>query len=145
MSDSCVIDTSKEQEQKNKIIKITQWGETGLWQIYLENCQGLTSIASPTQNSFKNITSFYGSFRNCTALQSIPADFFKYCNNIDSYKYTFAGCTSLTGNAPEIWKSGTNTAENNYRGNPEGMNCFEGCTNLTNYSEIPVEWKTAER
>ena len=57
--------------------------------------------------------------------------------------WTVEGCTGLTGNAPELWKMGTNNTENNYQGTPDGAGCFNNCTGLTNYNEIPDYWKSA--
>ena len=47
---------------KEKILEIKQWGETGLESIYLRNCTNLRKIASPSENSFVNITSFNSAF-----------------------------------------------------------------------------------
>jgi hypothetical protein len=37
----------------------------------------------------------------------------------------------LTGLAPDLWT----------RSNVYGDNCFMGCTNLSNYADIPNSWK----
>ena len=66
------------------------------------------------------------------------------CNNVESYLFTFVNCTNLQGKAPELWLTGTNSEENNYQGNPNGMSCFAGCTKLENYSVIPGYRKAIE-
>lgn len=129
----------------SKIIEITQWGNTGLEEINLSGCSNLRKIASPNKNSFINVESFENAFAACTSLTEIPKDLFDNCPNVQSYRKTFYGCNNLTGNAPEIWKSGTNSEENNYRGNPNGWACFAECNNLTNYDSIPYYWSTDEQ
>lgn len=125
----------------SKIIEITQWGNTGLEEINLSGCSNLRKIASPNKNSFINVESFENAFAACTSLTAIPTDLFDNCPNVESfeetftyctslieipkdlfdncpnvesYKYTFFGCSGLTGNAPELWKLGTNSEENDY-------------------------------
>ena len=44
----------------------------------------------------------------------------------------FENCTSLTGNAIELW----NNSNIEYH-----ENCYKGCTNLSNYDQIPEGWK----
>ena len=155
---------------REKIIEVLQWGKTGLKYIYLGNCENLRKIASPSVNSFKylyenglenafmsctafteipsdlfancpQITSFNGTFYGCTSLKNIPQNLFDNCQNVINFIWTFGDCTDLTGEAPELWTRGTNTEENSYQGNPDGVNCFEGCTNLSNYDLIPQYWK----
>ena len=153
-----------------KILEVVQWGETGLNEIFLGGCVNLVKIAKPSKNSFVNVVSFNESFAECTSLTGIPSGLFDNCPNVGSFGSTFEGCTSLTsiptglfdncpnvesfietfyectsltGNAPELWTRGTNSAENSYRGNPDGEGCFDGCTNLTNFSQIPEYWKRA--
>ena len=134
----------------------------------LEDCVNLRKIASPTANSFANITHFNWAFGECTSLTSIPADLFANCQNVTNFRYafsdctsltnipadlfancsnvtdfwfTFEGCTNLTGNAPELWKRVPDGETNEYIGTPNGEGCFYNCTNLTNYEQIPEYWK----
>ena len=94
-----------------------------------------------------------GVFADCTGLtENIPNELFDSSPNIDmfgsSQRYdshdlgatyysippvgAFGGCTGLTGNAPELW-SRTNVTDS--------TSCFKDCTNLTNYADIPANWK----
>lgn len=104
------------------------------------------------------------SFENCfyyTGLREIPEILFKSCPDVISFKYCFGlnsyiktipatifdnnlkvanfdSCfyntrASLTGNAPELWMR-TNPA-------PSGTACFRGQTGLSNYAQIPSNWK----
>ena len=50
-------------------------------------------------------------------------------------------CTSLTGKPIELWTRGTNNAENEYQGNPDGESCYSYCTGLEGYETIPNYWK----
>ena len=214
-----------------KILEIEQWGETGLEEIGLVNCENLRKIASPSKKSFENlkndedINSLAISFENCISLKEIPTDLFKYCNNaigfsgtfvgctslttipeglfancqsavdfyatftgctslttipenlfancpnavifegtfagctslttipqtlfdncqkVESFYQTFYDCTNLTGKPIELWTRGTNNAENEYRGDPDGYGCYYNCTKLEGYeTKIPNYWKSA--
>ncbi|MGN1300207.1 MAG: hypothetical protein ACI4VC_02530 [Clostridia bacterium] len=155
----------------HKIIEVLQWGETGLESIVLEYCVNLRKIASPTENSFANITNFFRAFSECTSLTSIPADLFANCQNVTNFRYAFSGCTSLTsiptnlfakcqnvtdfigtfygckkltGDAPDIWIRVLDGKTNGYIGTPDGCGCFAECTNLTNYEQIPSYWRESE-
>ena len=78
------INSGDENTTKDKIIEVLQWGETGLEEIALEYCVNLRKIASPTANSFANITDFFRAFSGCTSLTSIPADLFANCQVVKS-------------------------------------------------------------
>ena len=156
---------------KDKILEVLQWGETGLTEISLQDCVNLRRIASPTANSFANITNFFGAFSGCTSLTSIPADLFANCQNVTDFGYAFSGCTSLTriptnlfakcqnvtdfigtfygcknltGDAPDIWIRVLDGKTNGYIGTPDGCGCFAECTNLTNYKQIPSYWRASD-
>ena len=148
----------------DKLVRIEQWGTTGLKTIGLFDCTNLTQIAQPTENSFKDlsyvsfetsgiksipdkmflnctkITSFAWCFRECYNLTTIGEGVFDGCDNVTSYYRTFYYCINLTGKAPELWLTGTNSKENGYKGNPDGENCFNECEKLDNYEEIPEYW-----
>lgn len=152
----------------DKLKKVKQWGTTGLKYVDFSYCSNLNEIVSPTENSFSNligiclantsiqsipenlfancpnVTNFSYLFYHCENLESIPEKLFDNCENVENFRYTFEGCASLTGNAPELWKRGTNSEENNYLGNPDGRNCFAGCEGLENYDVIPHYWKGME-
>ena len=126
-----VIDYPNGQE---KILEITQWGETGLERVDLSYCTNLRKIASPSENSFINIdpeygfqgafgyceklteipadlfsncpqiTSFGGTFYECRSLTKIPQTLFDNCQNVIEFTVTFGRCTGLTGNAIPLWE-----------------------------------------
>ena len=113
---------------KDKIIEVLQWGETGLERIVLEYCVNLRKIASPTENSFANITNFNWAFGGCTSLTNIPADLFANCQNVTNFSYAFSGCTSLTNIPADLFANCPNVTD--------FWETFEGCTDLTN---IPAD------
>jgi len=59
----------------------------------------------------------------------------------------FDQCTGLTGASGSFWlnPSGaanyTLTAPNYDSGVPNGLDCYEGCTGLSDYASIPIYWK----
>lgn len=71
-------------------------------------------------------------FSNCTGLKSIPDGLFDGLKNVLNFSAMFFNCTELTGEAPRLWEMFPDA---------EGASCFEGCTGLTNYDEIPNHWK----
>ena len=107
-----------------------------------KGCESLKSIPENLFANCPNVTSFQGTFEYCSNLTSIPEKLFDNCENVEEFWATFYGCYNLTGNAPELWKRGTNSVGNEYNGNPNGQACFKWCTNLKNYNEIPEYWKT---
>lgn len=103
-------------------------------------CNNLTSIPEKLFANCPNVTSFQGTFAECSGLTGIPAKLFDNCKKVESFEVTFCGCSMLTGNAPELWKRGTNSEENEYKGNPDGNGCFGECEKLNQYDEIPNYW-----
>ena len=127
-------------------------------------CENLTEIATPSKNSFGNVTSFRWTFSECSNLQSIPerlfancpnvTDFdrtfsgcsnlqniperlFANCPNVTSFWNTFADCSSLTGKAIELWKEGREGINEN----SGGGGCYADCIGLENYEQIPEYWR----
>ncbi len=109
-----------------------------------EECRSLESIPANLFANCPNVTNFESTFGNCKNITSIPEKLFDNCKKVESFKGTFWGCSMLTGNAPELWKRGTNSEENEYNGNPNGEDCFAVCRGLENWDEIPDYWKSGE-
>ena len=113
--------------------KVVDWGECELSSVNFANSTNLTEIASPKKESFEEDYGYMRKcFQNCTSLKQIPADFFNNISNLWSVASMFENCTSLTGNAIELW----NNSNIEYH-----ENCYKGCTNLSNYDQIPEGWK----
>lgn len=64
-------------------------------------------------------------------LNSLGSNLFSTCGKIKNLSYTFAGNTTLRGNAPRLWESTATTF----------ARCFQSCTGLDNYAQIPDNWK----
>ena len=105
-------------------------------------CENLESIPEKLFANCPNVMSFEETFQSCSSITSIPEKLFDNCKKVESFKGTFWGCSMLTGNAPELWKRGTNSEENEYKGNPNGEDCFAVCGGLENWNEIPDYWKS---
>ena len=123
-----------------RIVEILSWGETGLKTIGLSYNKLLEKIASPSKNSFVNVTSFDGAFEGCTSLTSIPADLFANCPEVLNFYGAFAECTSLTSipvdlfaNCPEVLSfSGAFANCSSLTSIPS--NLFANCPNVLEFS-----------
>jgi len=94
-------------------------------------CTGLTTLPSGLFDFNTAVTLFQNCFEGCTNLTAIPSGLFDNNTLVTNYSLTFSGCTSLTGAAPQLW-----TLEPL----PEGFQCFNGATGLSNYGDIPGYW-----
>lgn len=108
----------------------------GAFDGFLQNAELLESIPKNLFDNYANVaSSFEHCFNGCRSLTHIPDGLFDKLKNPESFRWCFAGCTSLTGNAPELWDS------SKYPTVLMGDGCFEGCSGLTNYADIPSDWK----
>ena len=96
------------------------------------NGSKIEKIPSDLFKNCPNVTHFTECFLECRALKEVPENLFDNCNQIIDCYRMFARCYGVTGNAPRLWEKSTITR-------PHW--CFTGCTNLSNYSEIPDLWK----
>ena len=107
-------------------------------------CESLITIPENLFANCPNAVIFEGTFAGCTSLTTIPQTLFDNCQKVESFYQTFYGCTNLTGKPIELWTRGTNNAENEYRGDPDGYDCYYNCTKLEGYeTKIPNYWKSA--
>ena len=119
-----------------KEIKVKQWGNTGLKMIMFSECDILTEMAEPSEESFKNLeqVTFAGS-----SIKSIPNNMFKNCTKIRSFEYTFEGCTNLETIGDYAFANCTSaTSFQGTFGNCEnlitiGENIFDGCDSVEYY------------
>ena len=81
-------------------------------------------------------------FQNCRYLNGdIPSNLFINNRLINNYRELFNQCNQLTGDGwRDIIEYATQYAEENNI-NLQTNDCFKGCTSLTDYDEIPDEWK----
>src|SRR5574344_2426151 len=94
-------------------------------------CYQLHSIPNGLFNRCPNATDFSGCFA-MSGVENIPTDLFMLNINAIDFSMCFNYCVSLYGDAPELWITHSSAM---------GESCFSGCTNLSNYSSIPNDWK----
>ena len=147
----------------DKLVRVEQWGTTGVKTVDLSGCTNLTQLATPTESSFKNlvsvwfegsgitsipdklfancsnITSFYNAFDNCTNLTTIGDYAFANCSNVTSFESVFYGLSNLTTIGDYVFANCSNVTsfKNTFSGcsNLEtiGEHMFEGCTSVESY------------
>ncbi len=109
-------------------------------------CTGLTTIP---EGLFANCTAaktFNTCFADCTSLTAIPDGLFANCTAVTDFRSCFSVCSSLTGETPYTMVDGKKvklwdrSPENGFSA-VDGEKCFDGCTGLSDYAEIPVSWK----
>ena len=99
-------------------------------------CSSLTEIPSTLiiPNSVTNCTQMFNSCRSLTSdISNIWPSTWNYTGTID-ISYMFNGCSKIVGTVPadKLWNSGKTF---------NSSRCFYNCTSLTNYDEIPADWK----
>lgn len=101
----------------------------------------ITTVPEGLFDKCTEVTNFGGAFRYCVNLKTVPENLFDNCQKVTNFGYkdsfdhelgVFTDCANLTGKAPELWKR-TNVTSNLY--------AFKGCTKLSNYADIPDDWK----
>lgn len=97
-----------------------------------KQCINLRRVPSDLFINTPNIRSAYNYFYEDKSLTSIPSSLFDPTQAITNFKDCFYGCTGLTGNAPELWTRENVTSYSR---------CFRNCTELSNYADIPSDWK----
>ncbi len=128
--------TSTENGTSRRYLKeILQWGETGLINVSLSDCENLKKIPGATNNSFKNL--IYISFRN-SGITEIPENLFGNCPNIKDFSYTFAG-TAITHIPENLFVNCPNVEDFSYTFErtaitniPEGL--FANCNKVYSFS-----------
>ena len=126
ISGKCETLNRNDYNDNGRIVEILSWGETGLKTIGLSNNKLLEKIASPSKNSFANVTSFNGSFAKCSSLTSIPSDLFANCPNVTEFDGTFQYCRELRSIPENLFANCPNVTS--------FIGTFEGC-NLTSIPE----------
>ena len=117
------------------LVKIKQWGTTGLKIVDLGSCVNLIEIAEPTENSFKEL--LHIEFPS-SGIQNIPEKLFANCPNLTDFSSTFT-YTNITNipeklfancsNATDFSGTFANTAITSI---PEDL--FANCPNVTDFS-----------
>ncbi len=95
------------------------------------SCSSLTSIPAGLFDKNVNVTDFSWCFAGCSSLTLIPTGLFDNNVIVNDFGYCFYDCNTLTGLAPPLW----------LRSTYGGEECFGNCKLLSNYSDIPSNWK----
>ena len=114
--------------------------------------KGCSALMSIPENLFANcpkVTDFTGTFFGCTALTTIPTSLFDNNRKVTSFSLTFSNCTSLTGESPYTMIGGQKVHLYERKNYPEQFTApnlarytFTNCINLSDYTQIPNEWKS---
>ena len=122
--------------------KVTDFDDT------FSSCRALTSIPENLFANCPEVTSFMNTFWGCWALKSIPTGLFDNNRKVTSFYCTFYGCSALTGESPYTMIDGQKVhlyERKNYREHftapTDVWDCFKNCTGLTDFSQIPTNWK----
>ena len=106
-------------------------------------CKSLSKINSDLFAGVGGVCkwTFLGAFKDCTSLLTIPEGLFRGISkdSIFAFIATFSGCKSLTGMTPKI--QGKDLWAVGFVHKDIGNGCFKGCTKLSDYNEIPDDWK----
>lgn len=116
-----------------------------------EGCTALEEIGEKLIVNPVKLTSISGLFKNCSSLKSVPAGIFDECTMLKTVTNAFNGCTALGGESPYTVVGGKKyhlyerTAENasttGLTAVTSSKGCFTGCTQLSDYAQIPDAWK----
>lgn len=124
-----------------------------------DNCPNITSFRSTFESTnltnlpanffiaCKRAVDYTATFRNCTILSNISSaenvPFFDLDEDVEmvSLKEMFSGCTALISEVPAFWKTfyGCSFCDI-YVVSTNRQNTFLGCTNTSNYENIPPSW-----
>jgi hypothetical protein len=112
---------------KDYLIDVLQWGLTGLQSISLSNCTNLISLPDDILGSFTKITMFNYCFDSSSSLTTIGSNIFKYAVNCTDFSFCFGddtgtGCTSLAAIPSGLFDNNVNVI--NFYGT------FAGCSSL---------------
>ena len=103
--------------------------------------KGLVTVDPDEFSNCKELTNVDSVFSNCTELTNMPH--FRENKKINNFREAFAGC-KLTGSTPvdengyKLWER---AGKPGYPATIDGFRCFQGCTLLDDYDEIPRNWK----
>lgn len=103
----------------------------------------ISDIPNDLLSYTNNITTVNSMFSQCGLLQSIPNNLFDNNKNIANFGYCFRNCISVMSSTPtgsdnrQLWNRAGATG---YPSTIEGVGCFAGAINISNYNSIPSNW-----
>ena len=111
-------------------------------------CFSLTAIPQGLFDKCTQVTWFNSTFSGCSSLTTIPTGLFDKCTQVTNFSETFYECEALTCESPYTLINGQKVhlyERSNYPkhfSTPTSYSkCFNNCTGLTDYNEIPANWK----
>lgn len=130
-----------------ELFKNVTVGELGNgYNVMIHGCFESTNIINVPEGIFstasKNV-SFGRCFKNCKNLISIPQNLVKDdLDKITNFDEMFMGCINLTGTVQSYWtRPPVVNPDLDIQFPVHGKKCFNECTKLSNYADIPAEWK----
>ena len=112
------------------------------------SCRTLTSIPENLFANCPEVTNFSNAFYGCWALKSIPKNLFDNNRKVTTFSSTSFSCGSLTGESPYTMVKGKKVHLYERKNYPEHFtvptsfsSCFYGCAGLSDYAQIPSDWK----
>ena len=113
--------------------------------------EGCSSLQSIPENLFANnpaVTNFAYTFADCMSLTAISAGLFDNNRKVSSFTDTFTRMPQLTGESPYTMIDDQKVHIYERANYPEHFTtptdfsaCFSECTGLTDYAQIPSDWK----
>lgn len=112
---------------------------------------GCTSLKAIPENLFANnkkLRNMEFAFAGCKSLTSLPASLFDQNRMLESIYDAFSGCSSLSGESPYSVIDGKKVHLYERGNYPDYFlniasysDTFKGCTNLSDYGQMPDRWK----
>ena len=107
----------------------------------------LTAIPTGLFDHCTAVTDFSDCFNSCSSLTAIPAGLFANCTAVTDFSRCFYLLRSLTGETPHTMVDGKKiklwerSLENGFAKVTNYQKCFYSCDKLSDYAEIPDDWK----
>ena len=118
------------------------------FRLTFSGCSALKSIPTGLFAHNPEVTDFSGTFSGCSALESISEKLFANNTKVTNFSYTFKNCSALIGESPYTMIDGQKVHLYERADYPEHFTtptstyqAFGNCTGLTDYAQIPTNWK----
>lgn len=111
------------------------------------NCGNIKEIPEGLFDHCSIVTGFADCFSGCISITSIPPALFNNCTEVKRFNDCFFNCSKATGETPYTMVKGKKirlwerTPEDGFAKVTYCSRCFYQCVNLSDYAEIPSDWK----
>lgn len=111
-----------------------------------QNCSALQTVPAGLFSNFEKVTIITQMFENCTSLKALPVEMFDNMRKITTATSAFNGCSAFTGESPYTMVEGEKvhlyerSTANGFSAITKYTDCFEGCTQMADYANIPQAW-----